>query len=43
MRDRGGSVLAGGLVVATLAPTWDESKFEVTAGQDLRLGIALRY
>jgi uncharacterized protein (DUF2141 family) len=28
---------------ALSAPTWDESKFEVTAGQDVRLGIALRY
>jgi uncharacterized protein (DUF2141 family) len=28
---------------ALSAPTWDESKFEVTAGNDVRLGIALRY
>jgi uncharacterized protein (DUF2141 family) len=28
---------------ALSAPTWDESKFQVTAGQDVRLGIALRY
>jgi uncharacterized protein (DUF2141 family) len=28
---------------ALSAPTWDESKFEVRAGQDIRIGIALRY
>jgi uncharacterized protein (DUF2141 family) len=28
---------------ALSAPTWDESKFDVKAGQDVRLGIALRY
>jgi uncharacterized protein (DUF2141 family) len=28
---------------ALSAPTWDESKFEVKDGQDVRLGIALRY
>jgi uncharacterized protein (DUF2141 family) len=28
---------------AMSAPTWDESKFEVKAGQDVRLGISLKY
>jgi uncharacterized protein (DUF2141 family) len=28
---------------ALSAPSWDESKFEVKAGQEVRLGIALRY
>jgi uncharacterized protein (DUF2141 family) len=28
---------------ALSAPTWDESRFEVKDGQDVRLGIALRY
>ncbi len=28
---------------AMSAPTWDESKFELKAGQDARLGISLRY
>lgn len=28
---------------AMSAPTWDESKFDVKAGQDVRLGIALKY
>jgi uncharacterized protein (DUF2141 family) len=28
---------------AMSAPTWDESKFDVKDGQDVRLGIALRY
>jgi uncharacterized protein (DUF2141 family) len=28
---------------ALSAPTWDESKFDLKDGQDVRLGIALRY
>jgi uncharacterized protein (DUF2141 family) len=28
---------------AMSAPTWEESKFEVKSGQDVRLGIALKY